>query len=863
MATVEENEITFEVTPKKTFFGLDKGKSHCFTAPKEINESAIKTFGLGEGHLQADIQFEIDGELYPATIRLVRINRSKPYKLKADDLESREVIQFQWKKYPRTQKKIKLLSKLKNEIQYQATEDSFNFNYKDKNTFVISSTSNTNYSNQKKTGSNMENIFKIITMPGHPKEDLLTWFWASYDSPYEPTLLCDYTEQKNRVILSGAEIASKLDAMSTVPFIKETGKNTQELAHTLLNDENEWQRELSFSRAAKIGQWWRSDGSQMLNPVVLKLANNINPFAIPKNTYKCKVTGQERILQPIKFDTWQVFECQYCRQTFNDIISQNHTYRRAVERHCDAMGIKYDPNAHIYSDQCMNTGRDCYGKSQRHSRPFIISDGQHRVRGSQHPNSRGKENENILYTMMPPDPGSRPRNLGFTDEDSGQIFTDINVRAMGLVPNHKLNMAWRFKMNKVWIWKLNEEFDFRQGTREYNTYEAILEIAGGSNIHGNDIVDNPFYGKIYTMQDDDHNDDNTLVKLSTLFNDHMLPLTKPNPQGHDMPWAGATARQIGRHIVDYVTSIRKTWAGKTALKDGVVQPIWAPNFDAQGNPLAGQGERNPADDSFWGILTKRKGPKTGQTGGFENLMELYIEFCWRKNNATSFQVIPTQADFDNMLADLDELEWNWYTSGEGFRPWVVDFCRDIIRSKVSGASSSIILDEISQNKGLLTRLGIPYPPNLNELIVSPVWITHPYAISKGKKITLPEYYLNSLYDENQKVIQAKDIPELNANSELELIQPFNSWGYYTVSATFNDISVTLVNVQKGTRRMFHKKAPNNESQNGIHTRTVQEILNMLGQEKQVPSAGDEILISIKGKNPHLEDLTRNFKFKLK
>ena len=106
MVRDSENEITFEVTPKKTFFGLDKGKSHCFTAPKEINEFAIKTFGLGEGHLQADIQFEIDGELYPATIRLVRINRSKPYKLKADDLESREVIQFQWKKFPSTQNKL-------------------------------------------------------------------------------------------------------------------------------------------------------------------------------------------------------------------------------------------------------------------------------------------------------------------------------------------------------------------------------------------------------------------------------------------------------------------------------------------------------------------------------------------------------------------------------------------------------------------------------------------------------------------------------------------------------------------------------------------------------------------------------------
>lgn len=851
-------ELKFEVKPSKTFFGLDKGNSHCFTAPKAINEFAINTFGLGEGNLQADVKFEIDGELYPATIRLVRINRSKPYKLRADDLEAREVIQFQWKKYPITQRKLKLVTKPSDKSQNQAKENMLNFNYKDNNIFSITTPSGKNITNYRLSSPVMENILKLMIIPGHQKEDLLSWFWISYEDAYEPTLLCDYTQQKGRVILSGAEMASKIDAMSTVPFIKETGKNTQELADTLRNDEDEWQRELSFTRAAKIGEWWRADGSQMLNPVVLKLANNINPFAIKSDTYKCKTTGQERTLQPIKFNTWQVERCQFCRETFNDIISQNQTYRRLIENHCNANGITYNPNAHIWSDQCMNIEANCYGKSQRHKRPLIISDGQHRVRGSQHPNSRGKENEKILFTMMPPDPGSRPRNLGFTDEDSGQIFTDINVRAMGLVPNHKLNMAWRFQMEKVWIWKLDEEFDFRQNTRAYNTYEAILEIAGGSNIHGNDIADNPFYGKIYTMQDDDHNDDNTLVKLSTLFNDHMLPLTKQNPQGHDMPWAGQNARQIGRHIVDYATSIRRTWAGKTAMKDGVVQPIWAPNFDPLGNPL--QDERSPANE-FWGILTKRKGPKTGQTGGFENLMELYTEFCWVKNTATSFAGIPTQADLDNMLADLDELQWNWYTSGEGFRPWVVDFCRDIIRSKVSGARQSIILDEISKDKGLLTRLNIPSPPDLNDLIVSSVWITHPYATSKGKKIVLPEYHLNALYDENQKQIQ--HLPELDGNSELHFIQPFNSWGYYTITSTFNDISITLLNVQKGTRRMLHKKAPNNNSEEGMHNIVVQEILNLFGQQKQNPSVGDEILINIKAKNPHLEDSIRNFKFKLK
>ena len=192
-----KNEIAFEVIPKKTFFGLDKGKSHCFTAPKEINEFAIKTFGLGEGHLQADIQFEIDGELYPATIRLVRINRSKPYKLKADDLESREVIQFQWKKYPRTQ--IKLAS-LYEKTEYKPSQETiYEFNYSYDNRFIISAKPMRNVSKSKHQTTYMTNIHKLFSdEENHPKDDLLSWFWISIGEPWQPKLLPEITKQKNR-----------------------------------------------------------------------------------------------------------------------------------------------------------------------------------------------------------------------------------------------------------------------------------------------------------------------------------------------------------------------------------------------------------------------------------------------------------------------------------------------------------------------------------------------------------------------------------------------------------------------------------------------------------------------------------------
>lgn len=94
---------SFRMWPKKTFFGLDQNKSYCFTLPKEVTERLIRFFSLSEGSLQREINFLIKDQVYPAEIRWVRINRSKPYRLKAEELPERDVIQFQWRKFENTQ----------------------------------------------------------------------------------------------------------------------------------------------------------------------------------------------------------------------------------------------------------------------------------------------------------------------------------------------------------------------------------------------------------------------------------------------------------------------------------------------------------------------------------------------------------------------------------------------------------------------------------------------------------------------------------------------------------------------------------------------------------------------------------------
>ena len=50
----------FEVTPQKTFFGLDKAEGCCFTLPKVLNEEIIEFFRLREGSLQRETSLIID-----------------------------------------------------------------------------------------------------------------------------------------------------------------------------------------------------------------------------------------------------------------------------------------------------------------------------------------------------------------------------------------------------------------------------------------------------------------------------------------------------------------------------------------------------------------------------------------------------------------------------------------------------------------------------------------------------------------------------------------------------------------------------------------------------------------------------------
>lgn len=131
---------SFRMWPKKTFFGLDKNRSHCFTLPKDVTKDYIRYFALDVGSLQREISFMINGSVCAAKIRLIRINRTKPYKLRKDELKQREVVQFQWpnEKLTITAFRNNLEDAIEQISSGQKNESSpITFHHKDESTFLV------------------------------------------------------------------------------------------------------------------------------------------------------------------------------------------------------------------------------------------------------------------------------------------------------------------------------------------------------------------------------------------------------------------------------------------------------------------------------------------------------------------------------------------------------------------------------------------------------------------------------------------------------------------------------------------------------------------------------------------------------
>ena len=99
---------TFEIYPKKTFFGIDKNKAHTFKLPKEMTQGVMEKLNLGGEKLQSKIRIKIGERIYPAIARVWRGNRDRLRKLKREDLPERLGIMFTWVSYEVTIAAVKV-----------------------------------------------------------------------------------------------------------------------------------------------------------------------------------------------------------------------------------------------------------------------------------------------------------------------------------------------------------------------------------------------------------------------------------------------------------------------------------------------------------------------------------------------------------------------------------------------------------------------------------------------------------------------------------------------------------------------------------------------------------------------------------
>ena len=87
----------FSVIPKKTFLGLDKNSSHCFTLKKSLTKPFLKFFKLERGNLQQEILLVTEDGEFSALIRLIIQDKSKPNKTGINrNWKKRLVLNISW-----------------------------------------------------------------------------------------------------------------------------------------------------------------------------------------------------------------------------------------------------------------------------------------------------------------------------------------------------------------------------------------------------------------------------------------------------------------------------------------------------------------------------------------------------------------------------------------------------------------------------------------------------------------------------------------------------------------------------------------------------------------------------------------------
>jgi hypothetical protein len=333
--------------------------------------------------------------------------------------------------------------------------------------------------------------------------------------------------------MAGMAEIRELDACSIVPSIWETDPY-EVLAQDLYNENpNRWQRSLDRVRTAKIGEFWReiepigsaengeTKRGHIVNNIVLGLSKEEHEEYPEEPGYFCINLGE----------SWFEHTCAHCATLITTILQEKgeevgresvyeqiKSYQDQLER-----GDVDFSNWKVYADHCPDSSCPQHQGSQGISnaglkRPLEIIDGQHRTRGLNHfenselENSEGYgrcsygrtehefDEEKCIeecgpghwMALKPPTRELIPFSITEFSDDvnnravKARIFVDINTRAKGLTPNHKLTMLYRHNVKDGYIddekWK-TDVLDFSNHNNEESlVYRLILElgrVAGG------------------------------------------------------------------------------------------------------------------------------------------------------------------------------------------------------------------------------------------------------------------------------------------------------------------------------------------------------------------------------------------------
>tara|TARA_B110001452_G_C15229478_1_gene425964 strand:- start:83 stop:502 length:420 start_codon:yes stop_codon:yes gene_type:complete len=132
----------FNVSPGVSFLGISKSKAHCFTLAKKHYDGFIRFFELSNHSKYADVILIIFGKEYPARIRFVNLDQSKPRKTTLKrNWKPMIKIQFDWKVYQDTKTAISNLcndSILKYSMGVTKTDQQVRFEHIGTNKFYLS-----------------------------------------------------------------------------------------------------------------------------------------------------------------------------------------------------------------------------------------------------------------------------------------------------------------------------------------------------------------------------------------------------------------------------------------------------------------------------------------------------------------------------------------------------------------------------------------------------------------------------------------------------------------------------------------------------------------------------------------------------